>query len=302
MTYDVIIVGGGPAGLSAALVLGRCRRRVLVCDAATPRNAAAQAVHCFLTRDGTPPARLLRKAREEARGYGVRLLSARVVSARRDCSPNPPPDPFEVTVESGKVYRARKLLLATGVVDVLPDVEGARDFYGRGVHHCPYCDGYEYRGKRLAAFGDGKAAAGLALSLRTWSGKVTACTNGADLSGEDTEQLARNGIALRTERVVRLEGEDVLRRVVFASGPALGCDALFFNTDKVQQSDLAAQLDCPRTEWGQPRSTRKQRTDVPGLFLAGDADGEVQFAIVAAAEGATAAVVINSELQAEDRA
>ncbi len=219
--------------------------------------------------------------------------------------PGEAPDPrasFEVVTEDGRRFRSRKLLLATGVRDVLPPIDGAERYYGRGVHHCPYCDGWEHRDRRLVAYGAGRAAVGLALSLRTWSGRVTACTDGKRIAPKDQGPAGRNGIALRTERIARLDGSgEALQRIVFESGPPLECDALFFNTDQVQRSQLPAMLGCESKGDNQIRTHDKQRTCMPGLFLAGDADGDVQFVIVAAAEGARAATAINRELQDEDR-
>ena len=202
----------------------------------------------------------------------------------------------------GRTFRSRKLLLATGVRDVLPPIAEADQFYGRGVHHCPYCDGWEHRDQSLVAYGAGRPAIGLALSLRTWSERVTACTDGKRVAPKDRQRLERNGIALRTEPIARLEGAGgSLQRVVFEAGPPLECDALFFNTEQFQRSALPERLGCERAEGNQVRTHDKQRTRRPGLFLAGDADGDVQFVIVAAAEGARAAVAINRDLQDEDR-
>src|SRR4051794_31412501 len=302
--YDVLIVGGGPAGLSAALVLGRCRRRVLVVDSSRPRNAAAQAMHGYLSRDGISPRELLRLGRAEVDQYGVEVLDAEVDTAH-GLSPGDAPDPrasFEIVTEDGRRFRSRKLLLATGVRDVLPQIEGAESYYGRGVHHCPYCDGWEHRDRALVAYGTGRAAVGLALSLRTWSGNVTACTGGKRVATGDRDRLLRNGIALRTERIARLDGSgEALQRIIFEAGPPLECHALFFKTDQAQRSHLPAMLGCESKVGNQIRTHDKQRTCMPGLFLAGDADGDVQFVIVAAAEGARAATAINRELQDEDR-
>jgi thioredoxin reductase len=292
--YDVIVVGGGPAGLSAALVLGRCRRRVVVCDAGRPRNERAEAVHGFLTREGLPPAELLRLGRENAAPYRVEFRQAEVTEASCEADGT-----FTVTLARGERLRARKLLLATGMRDEVPGIEGLDRFYGRSVHHCPYCDGWEHRDERIASYGKGAAAVGLALALLTWSPQVTACTDGEPIDEAERERARGNGIEIREERVVRLEGSERLERVVFESGPALECRALFFNTGQVQQCDLAERLGCTMRR-GAVQTTARQGTGVPGLFLAGDADKDVQFVIVAAGEGATAAVAINKELHEED--
>jgi thioredoxin reductase len=299
--YDVAIVGGGPAGLSAAIVLGRARRRVLVCDHGKPRNYAARAIHGYLGIDGISPAELRQRGGEEARRVGVEILAAEVTAVVEKRLPKHKSSRFEVSIAGRPPIVARKLLLATGLIDVLPDTENVRDFYGTSVHHCPYCDGWEHRGKRLVALGDGKAAVGLAISLRGWSPHVVACTNGQPIGEVETERLARNHIGHRAEKVVSLSGaSDSLEAVHFDMGPPLACDALFFHTDKHQRSPLPAALGCEYDEDGLVITHGKQGTGVPGLFLAGDSAGHVQFAIVAAAEGAIAATAIHRELQLED--
>ena len=171
---DVIIVGAGPAGLSAALILGRCRRKVLVCDNGKPRNRVSKRVSGFLTRDGMPPAELRRVGREQLALYdSVEIRDITVVDARcRDYG-------FEVELEDGTRLTTRKLLLATGVIDDLPPIEGAEAFYGRGLHHCPYCDGWELRDQPLAVYGGGASAKGMALELTMWSRDLALCANGA---------------------------------------------------------------------------------------------------------------------------
>jgi len=299
--FDTAIVGGGPAGLSAAIVLGRCRRRVILFDHGRPRNDAAQAVHCYLGSEGAAPHSLRDQGRNEARSYGAQILDDQVLTAR--CLPGVSKrlNGFEVQTND-QSFIVRTLLLCTGVVDVLPEIPHVRDFYGRSVHHCPYCDGWEHRDERLVAFGNTKGVVKLAVSLRTWSPRVTACSNGRRLTDRERARLERNGLAYREEKVTGLSGrEGRVENVLFESGPPLDCEAFFFSSGQFQHSPLTTQLGCEWDERGMVRTGKRQSTGVNGLFLAGDADGEVQFAIVAAAEGAVAATAINALLQKDDQ-
>lgn len=303
--YDVVVVGGGPSGLAAALFLGRARRRVIVVDDGQPRNAGSRALHGFPTRDGIAPLELLRLTRTEVEAYGVEVRYGRVVAARglEDGRTNPS---FAVTVESGEVFECRRLLLATGVRDILPAVEGMSRFYGRGVFHCPYCDGWEVRDRKLAAFGNVPGASGLAVSLLSWSPHVTLCTGGQPLGRGQRRKLQRNRIEVVEEPLARLDGgggeEGALEAIVLESGRRLPVDALFLSVNRVQHSELPVMLGCQIDGKGSVRVRGGQRTDVPGLYVVGDAVGDVQFALVAAAEGARAAVAINKDLQREDHA
>lgn len=294
--HDVIIIGAGPAGLSAALVLARCRRKIVLIDHGHGRNRFARKMNGFLTRDGVSPAEFRELARRDLSKYEIRCIDEEVVHA---C---PEGDGFLVTLKSGEKLRSRKVLLATGVSDLLPRLDGFMECYGKSVHHCPYCDGYEHRDQRIATYGKGNAAIGIALTLRTWSANITACLDGKEADSAHIALAQKNGIAVRHERVARLEHEKgALRTVHFAQGEPLGADALFFNTGQVQRSGLPKLLNCAFDEDGGVRTADRQQTTIPGLFLAGDADKEVQFVIVAAAQGATAAVGINRELQDEER-
>jgi thioredoxin reductase len=298
--YDVIIVGAGPAGLSAALMLGRCRRSVVVFDTGQPRNAASHAMHGFLTRDGIPPREFLRLAREQLRQYeSVSLREAQVVAA--ECRPKAY---FAVNLADGEWVTGRKLLLATGVVDNLPAIDGFRELYGRSVFHCPYCDGWEVRDQPLAVYGRGERGLGLSLELTVWSRDVVLCTDGAsELEATDRARLARHHIDVREERIARLEGRDgVLTGIVFAGGTRLPRGALFFTTGQTQRSDLMLRLGCEFNDKGTVRTGKYETTHLPGLFVAGDASRAVQWVIVAAAEGAEAAFAINTDLLKEDLA
>lgn len=301
MEYDTIIVGGGPAGLSAAIVLGRCGRRVLVVDAGKPRNYASRGVHNFLSRDGVTPSQLKDLGLRELRKYGVTHLDGRVASA--ECREGG----FRVKVAGQRrTLLCRTMLLATGVVDRLPEIVGFEELYGRGVHHCPYCDGWEYTGKRLAAYGKGRRAVGLGMSLLTWSPDVVVLTDGVRVTASERARAEELGLHIRAERVVELVGrrrggQSTLGRVRFASGEDEAVAALFFNTGQVQRSGLAGGLGCRMNDDGGIVRDRRQRTGVSGLYLAGDASKDVQFVVVAAAEGARAGVAINAELQRRDR-
>lgn len=303
--WDTIIVGGGPAGLSAALVLGRCRRHVRVFDDGKPRNAASSAIHGFLGHDGIAPARLLAKALEQLAPYpSVVIDPTCVVDVQRTVQG------FAVQTLDGRRFNARTLLLATGVVDELPDIPGFLELYGVGVFHCPYCDGWEIRDQPLAVYGRGDdKGGGLALEMTLWSPDVVLCSDGpSGLSAGCRDRLHRHGIAVREEKIIRLEvtrkvPHEACFAVEFESGPQLVRGALFFNTGSHPSTDFAQRLGCDLHEpTGCVVDRRTQMTAVPGLYVAGDASRDVLQVVVAAAEGAAAAIAINTALLDEDNA
>jgi thioredoxin reductase len=301
---DVLIVGGGPAGLSAAVILGRARRRVVVVDAGRPRNAAARAMHGFLTRDGVNPKDFLNLARTELRPYGVEFLADEVDAVELlDVGQGGCKTLFAASTKGGRRFQARKILFATGTCDDVPNLPGVAECYGVTVHHCPYCDGWEHRDKRLVSFSfDPKKGVGLGLLLRGWSERVTVLTHGAEASLEERRSAEANGLSIIETPIVRLVHEgSTLRGLEFDDGRTIDADALFFNAGQTQTCDLPRRLGCEMESSEHLEASDKQRSTVPGVFLAGDAEGDVQFVIVAAAEGAKAAVVINKELQAEER-
>lgn len=301
--FDAIIVGGGPAGLNAALVLGRCLRKVLLFDDGKPRNAVSHSLHGFISRDGIPPAHFRAIAREELAKYtSVSVDERRIVDAARMDGG------FAVTTSDGCTYFSRKLLLAAGVVDKLPEQPGFRELYGVGLFHCPYCDGWEMRNQPLAVYGKGdEKGGGLALEMTHWSRDTVLCTDGpSELSDDYRRRLVSNGVMVREEKIVSLEiiksvPYQAVFDIVFEGGPHLRRSAMFFNTGRHQSTDIAARLGCEAySEKGCNVDNDQQMTSLPGLYVAGDASRDVLQVIVAAAEGAQAAIGINTALLRED--
>lgn len=285
--------------MSAALVLGRSRRRVLVCDSGLPRNRAAAEMHGYLSRDGIAPREFHRVGRAELAQYpSVTFRAIEVTDAE------PVEGGFRITLADGGSAEGRTLLLCTGVVDEVPRIEGFAEMYGVSVHHCPYCDGWEHRDEPLAVYGCDATAGKYALALTQWSRDIVLCTNGrAQLHPGDAEELARQRVAIREDRIVRLEGrEGRLERIVFDAGAPLERSALFFCAGQHQHSDLAARIGARFTAKGVVDTGTAEKTSVPGLWVAGDASKDAQLVIVAAAEGAAAAVAINTELTRQDLA
>lgn len=298
--YDAIVVGGGSAGLSAALVLGRARRRVVVIDGGAPRNAPAEAAHGFFTRDGTPPLELLALGRAQLEQFATVEIRRGEATDSRIVAGG-----FEVTLADGARERARRLLLATGVRDELPEIPGLRELWGRGVYHCPYCHGWEVRDQRLAVYANGEMARHLAPLIRNWSADTVLLTDGpAELEAEDRERFAGLGIVVREERIARVERDgDQLRGVVFEGGESLARDGLFVRTRIRPHTSLAEQLGCALTGEGHIPGLiavdATQATNVPGVYAAGDVATMLQQVSTAVASGAMAAAMINHGLVAE---
>ncbi|MFF8844114.1 methyltransferase domain-containing protein [Streptomyces sp. NPDC015127] len=307
--YDVVVVGGGAAGLSGALALVRARRSVLVIDSGRPRNAPAGHVHAFLTRDGTPPAQLLASGRDEVAGYGGEFAEGRVASAERLADGG-----FRVVLDDGSSVVAARLLVATGVVDELPDVPGLAERWGRDVLHCPYCHGWEVRDRAIGILATGPLAAQQALMWRQWSKDVTLFLHtGPDPDDEEYEQLAAREITVVDGRVTGLDvgaGAEggALRGVRLEGGRVVGCDALVVAPLSTARVGAFAGLGLEAVEHhrnGAVVGTRlpadeNGATAVPGVWVAGNATAPADKVAGAAAAGVRAAVAINADLISDE--
>ena len=297
MKFDVLIAGGGPAGLSAALLLGRCHRKALLCDEGHQRNLSSRAIHGLLGREGRSPAGFLAEARKELSRYkSVSVRGTRVTAI------SPAGEGFEFVCADGTTGIASKVLLATGLVDELPELAGIEALYGISVHHCLYCDGFEYAGKPVAAYGKGDKGAELAVMMKHWMSDVVVCSDGTEVSAQAVLKLRKHNIPLRREPIRSLEGtEGELRTIVFESGTDLPRAGLFFSTGCHQASDLPTRLGCERDKKGgviiDPDT---EESSIPGVYVAGDVSRDALLVAVAIAEGAQAAVAINKAFLRRD--
>jgi thioredoxin reductase len=269
-TVDAVIVGGGPAGLSAALVLGRARRRVLVLDTGRPANAASNGIGGLLAQGGMLPSELRRAGRDQLNGFpNVEVRDGAVLDASASA------DGFGVRLDDGQAVRSRALVLAHGLCYDPPDLPGVEGLWGRSVFHCPFCDGWEVRDLSLAVHGSGPEAARSALVVSSWSPDVVLCTDGpARLNGE-RGALERAGVRVREEPIRELVGsEGWLQRIEFASGPPEYRDAMFVRTHRGQPNGIAEALGCQLSAGGTIVTDVDGRTERPGIYAAGDAATE----------------------------
>jgi thioredoxin reductase len=298
--YEVVVVGGGAAGLSAALVLGRARRRTLVVDAGEPRNAPAAHMQGYLSRDGMPPAEFLAVGREEIARYGVELIRDRAVDASRG-------DGFEVALESGRTVSGRALVVATGLKDELPAVPGVAERFGRDVLHCPYCHGWEVRDQAFGVLATTAMSAHQALMVSQWSKDVTFFLHTvakSELSDDDLRRLAAAGVEVVPGEVAGLVVEDDrLTGVRLADGTVHDRSVLFVAPRAVPQTGLLERLgaEMGETPFGAyPVIDERGKTSVPGLWAAGNASGFAEQVVNAASRGYRVGATINGELLMAD--
>jgi thioredoxin reductase len=296
--YDVVVIGGGAAGLSAALVLSRARRSVAVVDNGEPRNASAAHLHGFLSRDGLAPGELLAVGRAEVVGYGGELLSATVTGI----APRPTTG-YDVLRRDAAPLTTRRVLVSTGLRDEIPDIPGLRARWGRDLLHCPYCHGFEVRDQPLGVLGSTPNAVEHALLIRQWSGDIVYFAHTDTLTGDDRERLAACGIHVAEGTVAGLVvTDDRLHGVELDDGTVFRRTALFVRPRLIPNADLLVNLGCATDGSGWVLADATGRTSAPGVWVAGNAvNPRAQF-ITAAGEGSSAAIAINADLVEEDTA
>lgn len=294
MSFDIVIVGGGPAGLSAALNLGRGRKRVLLCDGGPRRNAAAEQIHGFVTQDGTTPADFRRIGRQQLEPYAnveARDVGVEEIRGERGA--------FEVRLPTGTV-EARRILLCTGMIDELPDIDGFRELWGGSIFQCPYCHGWEVQDRKFGFLAPGADLLDFALLLRGWAREVVVLTDGRyAVPPEMRMRLAAAGVDVEERRITRLAGsEGRLEQVEFAGGGSLHLDVLFARPPQ-RQVAVVQSLGLDLDAGGYVRVDENRETSIPGIYAAGDLVTPVQSAVLGAASGMMAAARLNHELTAE---
>ncbi|WP_368042547.1 NAD(P)/FAD-dependent oxidoreductase [Ectobacillus sp. JY-23] len=296
---ECAIIGGGPAGLNAALVLGRARRRVMLFDNKKPRNRVTRHSYGFLTRDGVTPSEFRDMAHRDIKKYpSVTIKTAEVLEVKREDDGT-----FRIMTIEGESHSSKKILIATGLKEELPDVTGIRDYYGTSIFSCPYCDGWELRDQPLALLAGHGTTFHLAQTMYQWSKDIVVCTNGKELlSKEELQVLGRKGIRINELPILHLVGTDgKLERIVFADGTSLERAGGFATTLLTQSNDLAVSLGCKLNKPGGIIVEQLGQTSVQGVYAAGDVSlaGPAQL-IIAASQGMHAAIGVNHDLTMEE--
>ncbi|WP_340016965.1 NAD(P)/FAD-dependent oxidoreductase [Paenibacillus sp. FSL K6-1318] len=293
---DVLIIGGGPAGLNAALVLGRARKNVVVIDDETPRNWVTRETHGFVTRDGASPREFRKAAKEQIAAYPSVQFASDTATAITGSDGD-----FWVTTTLGARYHSKKILFAVGKKDLPLDINGLTEVYGKSAFVCPYCDGWELRDQSLVIIVNGDKALHMAKVISGWTDHYTICTNGSgSLTDEQREELKQHHVTVFDAAVQSIDSEEgMVKQVVLDDGTAIPCVGVFFQPKLFTGSDLPKAIGCEITDSGTVIVDGSGKTSVAGVYSAGDAASEMYQAITAASLGALSAVSINNELNFE---
>lgn len=289
--YDTIIIGGGPAGLSAALLLGRCKRSVLLFDNNEPRNYKTKNIHGFLSRDGISPFEFIHSCQKDLEKYEVEIKEEYVIGTFKKN------ELFKIYSNSDNIYFSKKLIIATGLKDKIPDIQGMDEIYGTLAFHCPYCDGWEFRDKTIVAICENKKSLGFSLLLKTWSEKILLLTNGIDGFGNREKKfLLRNSIIWHPEKILNIIRDENGVKINMANNRSIIAEVIFFKANYSQKSSLGVELGCEINKRGLIKINRFQKSTVKGVYVCGDASRDIQMAVIAAAGGVRAGIAINTEL------
>ncbi|WP_379157679.1 NAD(P)/FAD-dependent oxidoreductase [Paenibacillus sp. sgz5001063] len=291
--YDVVIIGGGPAGLNAALMLGRARKYVALIDEGRPRNAVTHEMHGFLTRDGISPSEFRRLANEEIAAYpSVSFFTELAVNITGADGR------FEIETMQGKRLVTKKVLFAVGMKDRPLDIPGLKEVYGKSAFVCPYCDGWELRDQPLVIINKGAELMHFVPLLSGWTNRITVCTNGPDeLTETEREELRQHQVLLYDSLIRQIDSHDgITQQVVLEDGSSIACRGIFFKPELVTGSHLPRSIGCEMTESGEVVVDDFGKTNIPGVYSVGDVTSRFHQAVAAASKGAIAAAMINNEL------
>lgn len=296
---ECAIIGGGPAGLNAALVLGRAKRNVILFDNNQPRNAVTQESHGFITRDGVTPREFRNFAHQDIRNYpSVKIKEFKIVKVKKESN-----SIFQLATHEGEVYLSKKVIIAIGLKERLPNVKGIRDYYGKSIFNCPYCDGWELREQPLVLISENNHATHMAKVLYQWSKDLVVCTNGKKvISDADVQLFNEKGIRIKQQQIIKLSGQDgKLKKVIFEDGTEIDRVGGFVTPDLEQPNNIAQELGCEFSENGGIIIDSLGRTNVEGIYAAGDTTlaAPTQL-VIAASEGNRAAMGVNYDLTMEE--
>jgi thioredoxin reductase len=291
--FDVVIIGGSYAGLSAAMALGRSLRSVLIIDSGLPCNRQTPRSHNFITQDGEAPGVIAQKAKAQVLRYSsVQFLSAAAIDAKQA------EKDFTITITTGETFTAKKLIFATGIKDIMPGIHGFEECWGISVIHCPYCHGYEFRGQKTAIMSNGNKAFHIASLVNNLTTEITLLTQGkAAFTGEELNRLQAHNIRITETAIAAIEHEQgQVKNVVFTDGSSAGFDAVYAAIPFIQHSDIPVSLGCELTEQGYIKTDTFQKTSVAGIFACGDNAGIMRSVASAVASGNIAGAMVNHEL------
>ena len=295
--FDVIIVGGSYAGLSAAMSLGRALRKVLIVDAGKPANRFTAHSHNFITHDGKPPGEIAALARQQVVAYSsLKRIAGFVTDAKKENYE------FTVRIDNGAEYACSKLIFATGIIDLFPTIAGFTDCWGKSVLHCPYCHGYEVRNAKTGIIGNGDYAFEFGSLISNWTHDLIIFTNGVStLTAEQTSKFSRHNIQIVETKIKALQHEQgYLKSISFEDGGAMSLSAIYIRPEFKQHSNAPAQLGCELTQDGYIKVDASQKTSVPGVFACGDNVTRLRTVANAVSMGTTAGMMVNKELIIEN--